>query len=826
VAVVAWLFPVAQRADDLPRVHENFDLGWRFSRGDSNHAEQTDFDDAAWRKLDLPHDWSIEGPYDEKAPTGGPGGYLPAGIGWYRKHFAVPESLRGRQIAVEFDGVYMNSDVWINGRLLGRWPYGYTSFAYDVSPYLNFGIQPNILAVRVDNSQQPGSRWYSGSGVYRHVWITVAGPLHIARWGIYITTPAVSAGSAAVKIRTRVQNGRTDAQVVALVSEIVDADGQVVGTAQIDGPITAGVEREFEQMVGLSDPRLWSPATPYLYQLRSRVLIGGRVIDEIKTPLGVRRIEYDADRGFLLNGEPVKLMGMCLHHDGGAVGAAVPEAVWARRLRLLKDMGCNAIRTSHNPPAPEFLDLCDRLGFLVMDEAFDEWTVRKPQIEHGYSSYFDEACERDLTAMIHRDRNHPCVIIWSAGNEIGEQRMAGGERVLARLVDMFHREDPTRPVTAAMDNVFNEEGNAPQAFTDGLDIVGYNYVDRWGARRETYAEDDRRRYPQRKFVGTEDVCLRGVRGSYDMPDAVLGASPRPPGYSSAMIEVEQLWKFVRTHDYFIGDFSWTGIDYLGESRWPGKGNGSGVIDTSGFPKDGYYFYQSQWTARPVLHLFPHWNWSGREGRVIPVIAYTNCDTVELFLNQRSLGAKALEFPRQGAAGGWNTYARPVVPVTTADLHLSWDVPYEPGVLKAVGYREGKPVAETEVRTAGAPAQLVLATDRDALCSGTREVANITVEVRDANGVVVPEADNDITFDVQGCGMLLGVDNGDPFSHASYQGTSRRAFHGLALALVRAGSQAGEVRVRASADGLKNGMLALQVGKNADASKPVIVDLDR
>ncbi len=826
LGLASLLLPVIQRADDAPRVHESFDLGWRFYRGDANGAGQAGFDDAAWRKLGLPHDWSIEGLYDEKASTGGSGGYLPAGVGWYRKHFIVPESLRGRQISVEFDGVYMNSDVWINGQHLGRWPYGYTSFSYDLTPHLRFGDQPNVLAVRVDNSPQPGSRWYSGSGIYRHVWITITDPLHIAHWGTYITTPSVSAESATVRIRTRVQNDRLEAQPVTLVSEIVDAGNQVIATVRSDGQMPAASEQEFDQTVALAHPRRWSPGSPELYRLHSRVEVGGRIVDEGATPFGVRQIDYDVDRGFLLNGEPVKMMGMCLHHDGGAVGAAVPEEEWTRRLRLLKDMGCNAIRTAHNPPAPEFLDLCDQLGFLVMDEAFDEWTVKKPQIAHGYSTYFNDWCERDLTAMIHRDRNHPCVVIWSAGNEIGEQRMAGGDKVLARLVEVFHREDPTRPVTAAMDNIYTDEGEAPDAFTDQLDIVGYNYVDRWGARRETYAADDRRRYPRRKFVGTEDVGIYGVRGSYDLPSAVPGGAPRPPRYATAMIRAEQLWKFVRTHDYFIGEFPWTGIDYLGESRWPGKGSFSGVIDTSGFVKDGYYFYQSQWTTKPMLHLFPHWNWTGREGQVIPVLAYTNCDTVELFLNQKSLGAKALEFPRQGAAGGWNTYARPQVFATTADLHLSWDVPYEPGMLKAVGYREGKPVAEVEVRTAGAPAQLALSTDRDALRAGAREVAHITVEVRDANGAVVPDADNVITFDVQGDGSLLGVDNGDPFSHDSYRGNSRKAFHGLALAIVQAGANCGEVRVKAAAGGLREATLVLQAVKGADAGRPVIVDLDR
>jgi beta-galactosidase len=813
-------------ADNAPRVRESFDLGWRFLKSDATAAEQTGFDDAAWRRLSLPHDWSIEGPFDEKAPTGGPGGYLPTGVGWYRKHFTVPGTLRGRKVTVEFDGVYMNSDVWINGRHLGRWPYGYSSFAYDLTPFLIFGDQPNVLAVRVDNSAQPNSRWYSGSGIYRHVWITITNPVHVAHWGTYATTPEVSAEAATVRIRTRVQNDRAEIQTVTLVSELLDAAGQIVATAKSDDQLPAGGEREFDQMVTMKHPRLWSPDTPDLYRVRTLVQTGGKVVDSYETPIGIRSIVDDVDRGFLLNGQPVKLQGMCLHHDGGAVGAAVPEGVWVRRLRLLKEMGCNAIRTSHNPPAPEFLNLCDQLGFLVMDEAFDEWTVQKGQIQHGYSEFFNDWYERDLVNMIRRDRNHPGVIMWSAGNEIGEQRMAGGEKVLAKLVEVLHREDPTRPVTAAMDNIYTDKGAAPEAFTDLLDIVGYNYVDRWGSRRETFYADDRRKYPQRKFVGTENVCIGGVRGSYEFSSVPAGGAPQPPRYATAMVRGEQLWKFTRLADYVIGDFLWTGIDYLGESRWPRRSSFSGVLDTGGFAKDGYYFYQSQWTARPVLHLFPHWNWRGREGQVIPVIAYSNCDTVELFLNGRSLGAKAQEFPRQGTAGGWNTYARPQILPTTADLHLSWDVPYEPGVLKAVGYREGKQVAETEIHTAGAAATIALSIDRDTLPAGSREVANVTVEVRDANGVMVPTADNLITWGVQGEGVLVGVDSGDPLSHESFQGSTGKAFNGLMLGIVQAGARPGEVRVSAAADGLKGATVVLHVVERPDAPRPMIVGLDQ
>jgi beta-galactosidase len=822
---------------EAPRRRESFDAGWRFVRSDVPGAEQPACNDAAWRRLNLPHDWSIEGPYDEQAPTGGAGGYLPTGVGWYRKHFAVPADLRGKMFTVQFDGVYQHSDVWLNGHHLGFRPYGYSSFTYDLTPYLNYGAEPNVIAVRVDNSAQPNSRWYSGSGIDRHVWITVTDPLHVAPWGTYVTTPQVSAEVATVRIRVRVRNERAAPQTFELRNEILapaagggSAGGPgaaaVAPQAGVNADLPAGAEGEFENTLTVPAPSLWSPATPSLYRLRTEVREGGRVVDAVETPFGIRSLVYDVDRGFLLNGEPVKLQGMCLHEDGGAVGAAVPEGVWVRRLQELKAMGCNAIRTAHNPPAPEFLDLCDRLGFLVMDEAFDEWTVRKPQIQHGYSEYFDAWYERDLIDMIHRDRNHPCIVLWSAGNEIGEQRMPGGEKILAKLVAVFHREDPTRPVTAAMDNVHTDQGDAPAAFTDLLDIVGYNYVDRWGARRETYYADDRRAYPQRRFVGTEDDCIYGVRGRYDLPATpAAGEAPRPPRYATAMIRTEQLWKFDRVHDYVIGDFFWTGIDYLGESRWPGKASSSGVIDTAGFPKDGYYFFQSQWTEKSVLHLFPSWNWAGHEGQVIPVLAYTNCDTVELFLNGRSLGVKAGEFPRQGTAGDWNRYPRPVVPATTADLHLSWDVPYEPGVLRAVGYQEGRPVAEAEVRTAGAPAALVLSADRDTIDAGGGDVASVTARIVDANGVVVPGADNLITFAATGPGAIIGVDNGDPASHESYQTPERHAFNGLALALVRPTSAPGEIHLMAASAGLTSATLVLHAAAAPDAVPPMIAALD-
>jgi beta-galactosidase len=797
---------VAACGANAARLRESGDFDWRFSKGDVTGAEQPGFNDSSWRKLNLPHDWSIEGPFDEKAPTGGPGGFLPTGVGWYRKTFTLSDAMQGRKISVEFDGVYENSDVWINGTHLGTQPYGYTSFACDLTPYLSDDGAPNVLAIRIDNSAQPNSRWYSGSGIYRHVWLTATDPVHVAHWGTYVTTPAVSAATATVRIRTWVLNEEPREIRVTLANEIVDADDRVVATVQSDAALAPG-EREFAQSVELAAPRLWSTRTPNLYRLRTTVTANGAARDNYETTFGVRSIVYDIDRGFLLNGEPVKMLGMCLHHDGGAVGAVVPEGVLERRLRLLQEMGCNAIRCSHNPMAPELYDLCDRLGLLVMDEAFDEWTIRKPQIQHGYSDWFNEWYERDLVALIHRDRNHPSVVMWSAGNEILEQREPNGAEVLGKLVTIFHREDPTRPVTAAMDNIFTADGPAPKAFPDLLDVVGYNYVNRWLDRRETFFGPDRSTFPQRKFVGAEDAGTHEVRGDYAFRATPAG-TPERAEYASKIIETEKLWKFALTHDYVIGHFMWTGVDYLGEAHWPRRSSSSGALDTCGFPKDCYYLFQSIFSEKPMLHLLPHWNWAGREGQVVPVLAYTNCDVVELTLNGRSLGAKAREFPQHGFLRGW-VYPKPPVSPTTADLHLAWDVPYEPGVLKATGWKDGQKVCETEVHTAGPAAALTLAVDRPTLRADARDVAHVTVTVVDAAGYVVPGADNLVKFDVQGAGTLIGVDNGNPESHEDFKSAERRAFGGLCLAIVQTGTAAGKIRVTASAEGLKGATAVLQ-----------------
>ena len=488
----------------------------------------------------------------------------------------------------------------------------------------------------------------------------------------------------------------------------------------------------------------------------------------------------------------------------------MPERVWERRLAALRAMGVNAIRTSHNPPAPEFLDLCDRLGFLVMAEAFDEWTTAK--VPEGYHRYFAEWSERDVTDFVHRDRNHPSVVLWSAGNEIGEQSAPDGAQVLRRLVAIFHREDPTRPVTTGNDQIYADEHPATLAFLGAEDIVGYNYADRWHDRRELFAEADRHAHPDWRMIGTESGSIfESFDEHYSLGN---DAAVVRPNYTTGMLQAERRWKWVAMHDYFAGDFMWTGVDYLGEAVWPFRGFPSGVLDITGHPKDAYYLYQSQWTDRPVLHLFPHWNWPGRGGKVIPVLAYTNCNSVELFLNGRSLGEKRLEFPAQGTSGGWNSYALPVVNPTTNDLHLSWDVPYDPGVLRAVGRRRDGATCEDQVRTAGPPASIRLTADRDTITAGPGDLAHVTFAIVDSAGMVVPTAGDLVHITVSG-GDILALDNADLRDHGPYRAGQRHAFNGRGLAIVQA-PQPGMLRVSASADGLRPASVTVQAVRGTAA----------
>jgi beta-galactosidase len=804
------LAPSQPAAGDSPRHTASFDLDWKFQMGDHPGAEQPSFSDAGWRNLDLPHDWSIEGQVDEHAPSSGPGGYMPTGIGWYRKRFNAPESWRGKIVTLVFDGVYQNSDVCMNGHLLGHRPYGYVPFYYELTGHLKIGAD-NVVSVRVDNSNQTNCRWYSGSGIYRHTWLEVLEPVHIAQWGTFVFCPRILKDSAIVEVRTRIVNARSSAAACTLTTAILDSSGTEVATSSASQTLAAGNDSEpepseFVQQLTVPAPRLWSLADPHLYSARCTLREGSTILDEYSTPFGIREAVFDAERGFLLNGEHIKLNGVCVHHEAGCVGAAVPECVWERRLAILKEMGCNAIRTSHNPFAAEFLDLCDRMGFLVMAEAFDEWRVPKGQIRNGYSLYFDEWHERDLLNFIHRDRNHPSIVLWSAGNEIGDQSAPDGAQTLRELMAIFHREDPTRPVTAACDRIASEppSNTVRPEFLAELDIVGYNYVDRWRDRADKYYSIDHAEHPERRVIGTESVGIGGIRGDYRslFPPAAPGAAPHFLFEQNFELNAELLWQFVSTYDYVSGDFMWTGIDYLGEAFWPMRITPAGVLDTCGFRKDGFFFYQSQWTAKAMIHLFPHWNWKGKEGQIIPVTCFTNCETVELFLNGKSFGVKGYEFPRQGMQNIYGDYpARARVLRTTADLHLSWDVPYEPGVLKAVGMKDGSVASTVEIATTGEPAAISLTADRDQIAADRRDVAHLIVEIRDAQGRMVPTAANEIAFALEGEGRLIGVDNGDPFSHEDFKTNHRRAFNGMSLAIMQSTANPGSAKITATSPGL-------------------------
>lgn len=805
-------------ASAASRVTTGFDAGWKFYRGDEEGAFSPLFRDASWRTVNLPHDWSIEGENLRDNPGAGSVGYFPMGTGWYRKTFNVPGYSRNKVYSIEFDGVYMNSTVWINGHELGTWPYGYSSFSYDLTPYLK--ASGNVIAVRVDNSAQTNSRWYSGSGIYRHVRLVETGKTRFEKWGVFNYTTAIDGDSAKVSVESSLVNGQDSEIKAVLRQDVIDNEGNIVASESRDVILPAGATTSFKQVVDVRNPRLWSLGTPFLYTLRSTLTSGRKELDCVENTLGIRTIEYDVDKGFLLNGEHVKMFGVNVHHDGGAVGAAVPERVWERRIEILKEGGCNAIRTAHNAPAPEFLDICDRLGMLVMDEAFDQWESGKNQ--YDYHLYYGEWHEKDLTAMVARDRNHPSVVMWSVGNEIRDQHNEKGPGLAADLIAICHRLDPTRLVTAGNDEIASNNPTSEEflaAFEN--DIVGYNYPDRWRTRRAVLYALDKAQYPERRVVATESTGVGGQRGTYYIPEK--DPQPIPAGQnpemarmmrrfrnqgiiSNNLIDVEWRWRFTMDYDYVIGDFMWTGIDYYGESGWPSRGSTSGYLDNCGFKKDGYWFFKSIWTDEPVLHLFPHWNWPGHEGQIIQVACYTNCEDVELFVNGKSYGKKTTEFPRRGVDVSWAQYGPGKRYATTSDLHLVWDVEYQPGEIKVVGTKNGERFEEV-IRTTGKPASIRLSVDRDSFKAVPSDVAHVTAEILDADGNIVPITDNLVKFEVTG-GRLIGVENGNMSDLGSVLASERKAFAGMCLAIIGA-DKAGTVTVRAVSDGLRSDSISFQ-----------------
>ena len=782
-------------AQNNPRTIAGFDDNWKFLLGDDSAAVKENYNDSHWRTLNLPHDWSIEGDFSPNHPATTQGGALPTGIGWYRKTFSLPASANNKHISIEFDGIYRNSEVWINGHYLGKRPNGYISFQYDCSHYIKPAPQKNVLVVKVDNSQQPNSRWYTGSGIYRHVRLVIKNKTAVAHWGTFITTPQVSTGKATVKIAIAINNESNNNEPVTVYTELFDASGKKVAIAKTGRP---AVQNSIEYTAVISKPNLWSVDNPYLYKAVTKIDRGGKVIDEVISQFGIRYFHFDKDKGFFLNGKPLKIAGVCNHHDLGALGAAVNNRAIERQLEILKAMGCNAIRTAHNPPAPELLDLCDKMGFLVMVEAFDMW--KKKKTKYDYYSDFEAWHQKDMEAMVKRDRNHPSVFMWSIGNEIREQFDSSGITIAKELVNIIKSLDTTRPVTAGL-----SEWNPQKNFiyqSGALDIVGLNY------HHEVYT-DFHKYYPGQVFVGAENMSAFATRGHYGFPSDSSyfwpARSPQKivengnPDYTvSAYDQVsaywgsthETTWKIIKQHDFMSGLFVWSGFDFLGEPipyPWPARSSYYGIIDLAGFPKDVYYLYQSEWTSKPVLHVFPHWNWT--PGKPVDIWAYYNmADEVELFVNGRSQGVQKKD---------------------KNNLHVFWRVPFEPGTLKAVSRKNGKTVLVKEIKTAGEPAIIELTADRKKLQANGKDLSFVTVRILDSRGNFVPYADNEITFSVTGNGFLAGTDNGYQADTVSLKSKARHCWKGMALAMVQAGRKKGNITLQATGTGLRPAILTLK-----------------
>lgn len=804
----------------------NMDAHWLFNLGDDPSMSDASYDDTSWRVLNVPHDWAIEGEFDKHNPSGTGGGALPGGIGWYRKHFSLDElgvdTDVSKQYIVRFDGVYMNSSVYVNGHLVGVRPYGYISFQYDVTPFVN-RQGDNVLAVRVDNSDQPNSRWYSGCGIFRSVYLTTVDAIHLEPWDTHLLARRQGndkyiyweSDSIVVCINNTSSADRTLSQMV----RVLDKDGKTVFTDMREVRAAAGTKTENGLPVTVVHPIRWSVDNPYLYRMCIELKDGDKVIDDYSFRYGIRDFAFVPDKGFVLNGQPMKMNGVCLHHDLGCLGSAVNRRAIQRQLEIMRGCGVNAIRCSHNPPSVELLDLCDEMGFLVMDEAFDMWRRRKTKCD--YARFFDEWHEKDLSDLIRRDRNHPCVVMWSIGNEVLEQwddakadtlsleqvnmilnaghsyktdSVLDGEtninKILARhLCDIVHRLDPTRPTTAGCNgadprnNLFCE---------GGVDIVGFNYHESLFPKVPEW-------FPGRPFIISESVSSLHSRGHYVMPSDSIFVKPYrwdrknedPSLKCSAYDNCHTPWS--STHEcnlhyyndlpYIGGQFIWTGFDYIGEPTpydWPARSSYFGIVDLAGFPKDTYYLYQSEWTDNPMLHVFPHWNWE--EGQTVDIWAFYNCaDEAELFINETSQG----------------------VATKGANFHACWRVTYEPGEIKVVTRKDGKEVCRQTICTAGEPAAVRLTPDRRHISADGRDLSFVTVDIVDAKGNICPNADNKVEFNVDGHAFIAGVDNGCQTSLESFKASCRKAFNGKCLVVLQNDGTKGTVRLTASSEGLKS-----------------------
>lgn len=792
----------AQRGEYL------LEKGWKFTKGEVSNAEMPAFNDAKWETVDIPHDWAIFGPFDKNndlqnvavtqnfetqasLKTGRTGGLPYVGIGWYRTTF---HSTPGKQTTLIFDGAMSEARVFVNGKEACFWPCGYNSFYCDVTSLVNEDGKNNTLAVRLENRPQ-SSRWYPGAGLYRNVHVVTTEKIHVPVWGTQITTPYVKDEYASVCLRTTILNaGKTE---LTVVTDIMDADGQVVSTKTNKGVINHG--QPFTQNFIVERPKLWSPETPVLYKAVSKIYSGDTLLDTYSTRFGIRTIEYIADKGFYLNGKRRKFQGVCNHHDLGPLGAAINVAALRHQLTLLKEMGCDAIRTSHNMPAPELVELCDEMGFMMMLEPFDEWDIAK--CDNGYHRFFNEWAEKDMVNMLRQYRNNPCVVMWSIGNEVPTQWSPEGYKVAKFLQDICHREDPTRPVTCGMDQVKSVLANG---FAAMLDIPGLNY------RAHLY-DEAYERLPQNIILGSETSSTVSSRGVYKFP-VERKAGAMYDDHQSSSYDLEYCnWSnipdidFARAedHEWTIGQFVWTGFDYLGEpspydtNAWPNHSSMFGIIDLASIPKDRYYLYRSVWNKEAeTLHILPHWNWEGREGEKTPVFVYTNYPSAELFINGKSYGRQTKH--KNGTVE--NRY------------RLMWhDAVYQPGEVRVVAYDEqGNPVAEKTVRTAGKPHHIELVTDRSSLQADGKDLAYVTLRIVNKDGNLCPNDGRLVSFKVKGAGKYRASANGDPTCLDLFHKPEMHAFGGMLTVIVQSGEKTGEIELQATAKGIKTGTIRIPV----------------
>jgi len=783
-------------AQQLPDREKLFDLGWRFHLGGALGAENSQFDDSNWRKIDLPHDWSLEdlpgtnSPFSINAISQVSGGFTTGGTGWYRKTFTVAENLKGKRFRILFEGVYMNSEVWLNGHQIGNHPYGYSSFWFDITDNLKFEGE-NVLCVKVKNEGE-NSRWYSGSGIYRHVWLQVFSPVHTDTWGTYITIPQISDAEARVNIKTTIVNEGKEPREVKLVTKILDKLSQEVSKAEVSVKIEAGKNIVRDQEIRLKNPLHWSVDSPQLYKAVSEIYENETLTDLTATSFGIRSVSIDVNNGFLLNGKAIKLKGGCVHHDNGPLGSRAYDRAEERRVELLKASGFNAIRCSHNPPSQAFLDACDRLGMLVMDEAFDMWN--EPKNPNDYHLFFDKWWKKDVENMVIRDRNHPSVIMWSIGNEIpGRHRPDVVET--AKTIGSFIRVmDPTRPITSAVNDLKPDK----DPYFATLDVAGYNYASGGDHNQESLYAQDHKRIPERIMIGTESYPLEAF-GS---------------------------WMDVVDNSFVIGDFVWTAFDYIGEASigWRGYWQKQdffpwnlaycGDIDICGWKRPQSYYRDALWKENqvsvwvippePSFGLNPDrqswskwhwydvvdsWNWKGSEGKTMDVCVYSSCEQVELFLDGKSLGKK---------------------PVNRSTKFTGvWQVPYQPGILKAIGYAGKKQVSVSDLKTAGDPSQIKLIADRPKFKADGQDLSYVTVELTDVNGIRNPKAENLITFSIEGPGTIAAVGNANPVSIESCQLPYRKAWRGKCLVIVKSDTKAGTITLKATASGLSPGSIKLE-----------------